>query len=802
MSEKRFFPITMMMLLTLLFSVFAQSQIVKEKSDTRIEKERVLFKELLQQNPNYFGNVSLEGVSGNFPQVSKISYNTKYEELTCVGLYPEDDVLEAVIQIKLPYGFKGSLCSAGSHEYVAFYIDYNDGNGFMSVGSAADVNVHDLAFVNNEKLFYAVRKPFTPLQRTVCDSPQVVKVRAILSWEHIPTGPSYHPVWGNVEDRWVQIKPKKVPLVFIPPPYYEMGFDPVIFPKIIPKEEVIPFDPFPPVDQVMVSGSPEDIKEYIDRSIQAEKEIKKEGRVEAERRDFQKLIKKNINYFGSITTSKKPADIMEAVYKLPQKTIQELLPKLAVNPDLLTPVVTFLNNTSYEELLCVGLYPEQDLLEAVIEVKRPYGFNGDLCTMGSTEYVAFYIDWGSGYQYEGTATVGVHDIPSAASNKLYYAVQHTIQNIGPKLKNCTIENIVKVKAVLCWNHDPAPYGHSYNPPWGNKLVRNVQIRPDSGVSVVCDIEIVNDIHTDDIKQSGSSEGLAVKIKSDGTTDIWTHDRPFGGIIACWGNINIPGTVYYRFLYSENSGASWNPVKDSRRARNFWGTTIYRNPDADGWFSKAEYDIDVGNYSLTALVHWNSAGKNNLYKLCLECGDAGKNSIPGQSCEVSLRLDNVWPEMFTFGGTPSPLPAKGVTVKDAGNNYRKCSTFNGSEAIKIFGNFSDLYFCYYNLNVFGGNIDVLGYSVNDGRYDAGIPGINDQGIIGAADGSLGREMFSLNLCTVPQTSSKVKCAYGIELTVSDRCIHGYLSGYAFNTTRHWRDAFVTFEWDPAGCPAIP
>jgi hypothetical protein len=78
-----------------------------------------------------------------------------------VGLYPEDNLLEAVIEVKLPYGYKGSLCIAGSKEYVAFYIDYNDGAGFVSVGAAVEVNVHDLSFVDGGHLFYAVRKPFT-----------------------------------------------------------------------------------------------------------------------------------------------------------------------------------------------------------------------------------------------------------------------------------------------------------------------------------------------------------------------------------------------------------------------------------------------------------------------------------------------------------------------------------------------------------------------------------------------------------------------------------------------------------------
>ncbi|GAH44073.1 unnamed protein product [marine sediment metagenome] len=53
----------------------------------------------------------------------------------------------------------------------------------------------------------------------------------------------------------------------------------------------------------------------------------------------------------------------------------------------------------------------------------------------------------------------------------------------------------------------------YTPAWGNVLERDIQIKPKDGASIKCDIEIVNEVHTDDISQSGSNEGLAIKIDS-------------------------------------------------------------------------------------------------------------------------------------------------------------------------------------------------------------------------------------------------------------------------------------------------
>ena len=782
--------------------VFAESQVMQKRIDKKVEKERIKFKELLTQNPNYFGNVKVEAIAEEYPVVSKMSMNTKYEELTCVGLYPEDNILEAIIEVKLPYGFKGSLCGAGSKEYLGFYLDYNDGSGFVSVGAPTEVNVHNISFVNGGHLFYAVRKPFIPLKYTECETPQIVQLRAILSWEDIPTGPGFTPVWGNVVDVWVQIRPKRKGSVKTAVTVYKYTPYELFEPAMpLPKQKIEPIGPIPPVEKYIITGGKEEIEEFITRSIETEKRIKKEGKVEVERLEYSNLIHKNPNYFGSIINSTNPAEIKEAVYQLPSPTVEYLLPKLVIDPDLLTPVKPLLMNTSYEELKCVGLYPEDDLLEAIIEVKRPYGFNGDLCNLGSTEYVAFYIDWGTGlYQHEATATVGVYDIPAVNGKHLFYAVKARIPNIGSRLQNCAVENVVKVKAILSWSVDPTPFGDIYSPTWGNVLVRNVQIRPLDGASVICNLEIVNEIHTDDISQSGVTEGLAVKVDASNNTVPAVHDRPFGGIIACRGNINVPGAAYYRFRYSDDNGTSWKNITDRRTARNIWGFTITRSPiNSEGWFSKSEYETDMSNYSLTALVHWNSSGKNGNYQLRLELADAGENPLPGQTCDVSILLDNVRPELFAFGGTPSPLPAQGVTVKDTGGNYRKCDTFNGAELIKIFGNFRDDYFKHFRLKVFGGNIAPSGEVIGSGRYDSGLPGINGQGIVGAFNGSIGEEIGSLNLCTVPQSAGKVRCAYGIELALCDRAIRGYVSGYVFNTSHHWRDAFVTFDWDPAGCP---
>ena len=83
--------------------------------------------------------------------------------------------------------------------------------------------------------------------------------------------------------------------------------------------------------------------------------------------------------------------------------------------------------TRYEELRCVGLNYDRDTLVAALTVKLPDGYNGDLCSEGSDEHVAFWvrvydqIEQQCVWRYLGTASVNVHDIADIPGG-LRYAV--------------------------------------------------------------------------------------------------------------------------------------------------------------------------------------------------------------------------------------------------------------------------------------------------------------------------------------------------------------------------------------------
>ena len=721
------------------------------------EYARRQFKSLVAINPNYFGSLEKIDIPEIGPVVVPKQGDTRYEELECIGLFPETDELEAVFEVKLPYGFGGNLCTDGSKEYVAFYIDY--GSGFQPVGPAVTVNTHNLAAARRRPLCYAVKQS-VDFQKKSCKTPFIVKVRAILSWNTPPTGPNYIPTWGNSVDAWVQIDPIKKSWQLVTADTFELSLQKSYSDLQLSKKEVID-------------------------SLQASLDFDIEG-LEEDRVEFKKNILANPNYYGGLADKDNIQDAISAINSLPPE-ISEKFQQLLEKPELLYPVNPFNFNTGYEELTCVGLYPELDTLEATVAIKRQTGYKGNLCSVGSEEYVAFYIDWGDGlgYQHEGTRFFKAHDIPRDV-NPLMYAVNLRIQDMAEKLKRCKDENIVRVRAILSW--EVAPTGPNYKPAWGNILHCRIQIRPQDGQSAKCEIQHVNKVLVEDI----NFQGYARKVINDTTLSPTIFNRPFGLTVAIWGNVNVPAASYYRMRYSDDNGLTWNTVMDKRRYKVNSFTVGFLAPDANGWFSKNTYLNHLSNYSDTPVAQWHTGSRSGKHILRLELANVFKNPIAGQACHVTVYLDNQNVDHYSFIG--STIPQQGLIVKDEAGAIKKCDKYIGGEDVVVYGNFHDQHFNAYSLELFGGNLPSSGVGITPvaNRYDQ-APGIlNDQGTVGAIDPGNGTQLTGVNMLSA---GANVACAYGIRLVTSDRTIRGYFQTYIFRTTSHSKDAYVTFDWEP-------
>ncbi|HLG37931.1 MAG TPA: hypothetical protein VI338_07330 [Nitrososphaera sp.] len=137
---------------------------------------------------------------------------TSFEEVKEVGFYPQERVLQAVLEIKQPFGYGGCPPSIGSFEYVGLFVDWNDDGDFGDTGEQvgiANCHVCDPGEANEKKLpiLYTVTEIRDVAPVATVAPGAVVRVRAILSWQVPPTGPDFVPTFGNRIERFIRIDP-------------------------------------------------------------------------------------------------------------------------------------------------------------------------------------------------------------------------------------------------------------------------------------------------------------------------------------------------------------------------------------------------------------------------------------------------------------------------------------------------------------------------------------------------------------------------------------------------------------------
>ncbi len=168
-----------------------------------------------------------------------------------------------------------------------------------------------------------------------------------------------------------------------------------------------------------------------------------------ERTQFHKLIALNPNYFGTFAGNE------------------------------FQPVFPLKNDTTYEELTCIGFNADQNRLEAVVQVKLPVGYSGGNCATGSFEYIRFFVDYGAGFEDAGLAAINVHDIPTqpdcAKDSEKPLSFSASVL-LTPPVKNCHTPVLPVVRAILSWNSVP-PSDANWPPVWGNHLDRHIQLKP-------------------------------------------------------------------------------------------------------------------------------------------------------------------------------------------------------------------------------------------------------------------------------------------------------------------------------------
>jgi len=663
-------------------------------------QQRNNFKAHIASNFNYFGNIT----KSNFKSVITIQYDTTFEELKCVGLQPSLDRLEAVVYIKQQAGYGGNVCTSGSREYIRFYISMDDGTTWQDQGSTS-FTVYDIP--DKKPLEYATTIEINP-KKFFCFKENILKVRAILSWNFSPpvNTPNFIPVWGNVIESHIQIDPSKI-----------MFFEDLL------KES-----------NIEISSKLKDI-------VDEKQEIKLNENKVPSLSDIHSLYQKK-----DVPTHRYVfSEFQKFVTKAPEIVTAEnlsskdLFESIGINSvETINKILATQGNTTYEQLECIGLDPNRDALIGIMHLKLSSGYSGNLCSKGSQEYVAFWIDWddGSGWNYVGTASVNVHDINQIPPDGLKYGLYLPV-DVSKHLQNCNKgPKIVKVRATLSWEALPSSWDPNFIPVWGNRVDSLSHIKPGTPNNTgIPNISILGGIGINDINVFGNGKAKSGSLfaLTGSQTDEWLHSRecPFGGRVTVQG---YPSVGYkYRAIVRKQGSFNEIKVTDNIRTVDFNGIGTWRTADSNGFFTYLNAYENIDNI----LAWWDTAG-NESWEIKLEIADMTGTTL-GSTLWYMVQLDNT---------APNPVE---IHIDSGGD----CKSFEVNNPASINGTFKAI---DDNLASYG--ISLLPFASPAGSLSP---------TTGYSNTNISGNPWSL------QTNTLQPCGYVLQLSVSDLTIRNSSPG---------------------------
>ncbi len=693
------------------------------------EQTRNQFHALKLMNPNFFGTLK----ESKFEPVKPIQNNTDYEELKCIGFNPQFDRLEAVVSIKRETGYGGGICSKGTPQYVRFFLSKDDGLTWIDQGITS-FRSYDIP--GKKPLEYIATKIISP-EKKFCSSENIVKVRAILSWNDKPDGPDFIPIWGNSLESYIQIDKKQViVLAELLKTYHADLFKEV--------------ENFLDMDQVLISKEAKPVK----MNVIAEKYIAND--VPKHRLLYKQLKQELINSKTSKTWL--------------NSALIDAYPDIKIDlGEVLENLYKTDGNIDYEEMKCVGLNQENDTLVATIHLKRTLGYSGDLCSSGSLEYVAFweYDEIEQMWLYLGRASVRVYDL-SIPPEGLQYSIflpadlrhHHRPCSEGPR--------VVRIRAILSWEQMPPDDDPDWIPTFGNREEVLIHVAPGKSVNPGDHrpfVETVAGMSVSDIDIKGLAK---YGEEASGTASFMAVDSPFGGVVRVTGRLLNPTDSYtstekplqYKIQVRQaDVGETW---QDLNNAFNVSLATLqgglYSYPfkkkqefiDEHGYEYLEDYTgPDKRFYVIPILAEWHTAGKTGLWEMRIDAYNPNDYTAwPGTQI-IKIKLDQSAPELnltitgYIRGSAPEK-PAK------------PCDKFKIGDT--IIGSFSaiddDYHFYKFTLSVNPGGSGFPSFGA--------VPNPNIK-VYPAADTHGESGKWELN------TAGMAACGYTLRLWAEDRTI---------------------------------
>ena len=705
-----------------------------------IEVERTSFRQLVIQNPNYFGNLK----QSSFKPVKQIQGNTRFEELGCVGFQPQMNLLNAIVYVKQPLGFGGGLCGAGSEEYVRFYVSFDGGMTWTDLGLTA-FNAFDVPEPPDkpfQRLEYAVALPFAP-RRKFCFVNNFAVVRGILSWSvpPPPNDPAFQPVWGNVHDTNIKIDPR--PLILLGDALKELAINPT--------EQLA---------QAIDLGQP--VKTAV---------AKKLSLLEVQRLYANKDVPPHryaLSALQHAETSAAPDVRLMSANFAGAKSL------LGVDIDIAaaySAIAQTNGNTNFEQLECIGFNENAFTMEGVIRVKLPNGYDGGPCTSGSKEYVAFWADVnnnGSFSDFLGTTSVNVHDTSSLPKNGLEYAVELPTSLFSLRQPCSAGPKLIPIRAILSWQVAPPSNNPNFVPVWGNRLETLICLPPGPSTQPGKQTAFFDTVGSMSVTKINSGTGLANGSSTVGFTAI---QSPFGGEVTITGyvfpasNLSAGAAPFkYKISVSNDGGATWVGLNDvftvSRLLVPFSGVPIAlsdanQSPDPSGptagfytyqsdWLTASGDALIV--VSNNVLAKWQTAGKpDGLYQIKMDVFDPSTSTFFPAVNGATILLDNTAP-----AGLPFDVAKPFINITSGGGS---CGDFHIGDVISGTYAASDLHFLELSLQLLPPSGGVFTQPVPLPRFWTD-PGASTNGDTGT---------WTLNTAGLPP------CGYVVLLNAYDRTI---------------------------------
>ena len=574
---------------------------------------RSRFRSLLLANPNYFGTL---GDIGPKPQLV-LQKDTFYEEIGCIGYEPELRRLEAVVYVRQETGYGGDICSSGTPEYVRFYLSFDGGTTWSDQGMGS-FTAHDIP--GRKPLEYDVSVHIEP-RGGWCFLEVLPMARAILSWNDPPPAntPDFVPVWGEVQEAQIQIAPRR-------------------------------FFLFGDVLQHLQVNLPDDIAQVVSKDIAIEA-AKPKGLTGVELHELYKDTDvQGHRYLFKEIQQHVTAPVAAPV---PSSGFAGISSELAIDlGSIVGQLLVTDGDTSYEELRCIGLNPVESALIGTLTLKRASGYSGDLCTAGSKEYVAFWIDHGSGWAYAGTTSVDVHDLRGIGPDGIKYSVFLPV-DLTAHQRPCESGPVTaRVRAILSWQSAPPSGDPDHVPHWGNREETIVHITPGRQVTgQVPFLSRLGDIPEHQIASNGKATGATIQ------TGQVASDSAFGGLITVAGHIAnaIPGQRYrvmrkphgapdsaYVPLTNEPGGlvltiSTWDPIDGWQQST----TTVHA--DTQGYYPFEDYS-SMHAVEGDLMMRWYSTmGEHGMtFDLRIDLSVDGIPAHDVHSNVVSALVDNLAP----------------------------------------------------------------------------------------------------------------------------------------------------------------